>query len=74
MYVNGQNQDVLCRSNQIINDTSLFKLGQIRDNVYQESCYYYQFLNQTFELYLDAKCNINAPVTPSDLFFCICSN
>ena len=73
VYVNGQNQDVLCRSNQIISDNSLYDTGMSEINLYQETCYSFRFISMKFKVFQDAVCDINKLPT-WQIFFCMCSS
>lgn len=73
VYVNGQNQDVWCRSNKTINDNSMYSAGKSDDYLISESCYIFQF-DQKFLVAEHLKCKI------TDFFMgagramhCICS-
>jgi hypothetical protein len=73
MYVNGQGQNVWCRSNKIITDAAFFGAGQVYDDIVQESClainlkvkYYYEVIfDQNY-------CNPEAAVLHN---YCMCSD
>jgi hypothetical protein len=73
MYVNGQGQDVWCRSNKIITDAAFYDAGQDYDNVVSESCHALNLYKLCyFEVqwapdYIDPKSAVKHN-------FCTCSN
>lgn len=73
LYVNGQNQDVWCRSNQIMKDATFYDAGQVYDDVTQPSCL---SLNLLKIWYFEATFELDICDTSSHLMhqFCLCSD
>jgi hypothetical protein len=75
VYVNGQGQDVLCRSNQIINDPTMYQPGSIFNNLVSESCLYFDLLLKYYSVLNDLACDVYkyaGNINTAD--FCVCSD
>jgi hypothetical protein len=74
VYVNGQGQDVWCRSNKIINDTTMYRPGYISSDLVTESCLYFDLFNKYFRLVVSEICGIDKYSGKIDsIDFCVCS-
>jgi hypothetical protein len=72
VWVNGQGQDVWCRSNQIIKDTKFYGTGETYDDVMRESCFLISLeAKWSFNNLWDIKCD---PAKAFNFYFCMCSN
>jgi len=71
VYVNGQQQDVWCRSHAIISDPAFYKSGKFYDNDVQPSCYKIYYYTGDYKpagtLITEANdtCFSDTPVVPS---------
>jgi hypothetical protein len=79
VYVNGQGQDVLCRSNQIITDANMYATGSILNDLLTESCDYFDLLGNLYWLANGVACDINKDtvnsISPGSLLaICMCSD
>jgi hypothetical protein len=75
VYVNGQGQDIWCRSNTIIKEAVMYGQTpqQFYDDVKRESCFFISLQGKYFyETGFDTLC---VPKTKlSTYYFCMCSN
>jgi hypothetical protein len=72
VWVNGQGQDVWCRSNKIIKDPKLYNPGEIYNDVEKETCFMISLIDKWyFSLVYDAMCAPNYTIW---YYYCLCSN
>lgn len=81
VYVNGQGQDVLCRSNQIITDANMYITGSILNDLLTESCNYFDLVSNLYWVGNGVTCDINedigamSSISPDSLIvICMCSD
>jgi hypothetical protein len=75
VFVNGQGQDVWCRSKIIIKDTTMYKPGSIFDDLVEESCFYFHLFYKYYYPFGPDVCEINSQIGDTNtLHFCICSD
>jgi hypothetical protein len=74
VYVNGQGQDVWCRSNKIINDTTMYRPGYLLDDLVTESCSYFDLFNKYYWVVVGEICEMNTYIGKFDSGdYCVCS-
>jgi hypothetical protein len=73
LYVNGQGQDVWCRSHRIIKEAAFYGAGQVYDDVTQES---YLALNLKLKFHFEVQFDPNFCDHRSSLMhnYCVCSD
>jgi hypothetical protein len=74
VYLNGQNQDVWCRTHKIV-DPAVLRDGVTYDSLAGPSCYKFRYLKSTIEQNDNEVCLIeNVEVDPNVYIHCICSD
>jgi hypothetical protein len=73
VWVNGQCQDVWCRSNKIITDPSFYNAAQVYDDVTKASCFILDMLTRKYFETEPIIANCNPAVTLIQ-YVCMCSD
>lgn len=75
VYLNGQDQDVWCRSNKIIDDLTMYKPGYFLNNLVVETCNYFDIVLKYYYIITNGGCEVNKYIGELNSHeYCLCSN